>query len=62
MDYSTKRISDALFREIGEALRGLGYGSVKIYVEDHKVTQITKSIIKKTNNHELVKGKYAIDK
>lgn len=49
VDYSTQRISDKLFQEIKDALLGLDYGSVEIYVTDSKVTQITRRLIKKTN-------------
>jgi hypothetical protein len=49
-DYSTTKISDKLLQEISEALQGLDYGSVEIYVTNNEVTQITKRHIKKTNN------------
>ena len=40
-----------LLDEIKEALKNVrGYGSVEIYVQDHKVTQITERNIKKTNH------------
>ena len=48
-DYKTSNISDKLFQEIKEALSGLDYGSVEIYVTGGEVTQITKRQIKKTN-------------
>lgn len=48
-------LSPALVKEIVEALTGLDYGSVEIYVQDGKVTQITKRMIKKTN-YLLEKG------
>ena len=48
-DYSTKNISSRLLNEIKEALRGLAYGSVEIYVVGYQVTQITRRLIKKTN-------------
>jgi len=48
-EYSTETISDQLFHEIKEALLGLDYGSVEIFVTDKEVTQITKRQIKKTN-------------
>lgn len=42
-----------LIREIIEALQSLGgWGSLEIFVQDNKVTQITRRAIKKTN-HEL---------
>jgi len=44
-----------LLQEISQALASLGgWGSVEIYVQDSKVTQITKRAIKKTN-HRLDK-------
>jgi len=47
-------LSAALTEEIKEALDGLDYGSVEIYIQNGKVTQITKRKIKKTN-HRLEK-------
>lgn len=47
--YSTRRISPQLLEEIKQALLGLAYGSIEIYVVDHEVTQITRRLIKKTN-------------
>jgi len=49
-DYSTKNLSKDLLREIKEALGGLDWGSVEIYVQNSEVTQITRRHIKKTNN------------
>lgn len=57
-DYSTKTISDKLFQEIKEALLGLDYGSVEIYVTNNEVTQITRRHIKKTNNNKIKDKKY----
>lgn len=52
VDYSTKKITRELLDEIKEALKNVrGYGSVEIYVQDHKVTQITERNIKKTNHN-----------
>lgn len=48
-DYKTSNLSDKLYQEIKEALDGLDYGSVEIYVTAGEVTQITKRHIKKTN-------------
>lgn len=48
MSYSTQRISTKLLEEIRTALRGIQYGSVEIYIQDKKVTQITVRNIKKT--------------
>lgn len=50
IDYSTRRISDNLLDEIKQAIKNIrGWGSVEIYVQDHKVTQITERNIRKTN-------------
>lgn len=55
VDYSTKRVSDILLEEIKQALKNIrGWGSVEIYVQDYKITQITERNIKKTN-HNLEK-------
>lgn len=51
-DYSTGKISEKLLLEVKEALAGLNYGSVEIYVTDGEVTQITKRLIKKTNGNK----------
>lgn len=49
IDYSTKRISDALISEIKSALKSVKrYGSVEIYIQEGIVTQITVRNIKKT--------------
>ena len=57
VDYSTKRVSDVLLEEIKQALKNIrGWGSVEIYVQDYKITQITERNIKKTN-HNLEKNK-----
>lgn len=47
--YSTKNITTQMLEEIKEALMGLDYGSVEIYVVKGEVTQITRRHIKKTN-------------
>ena len=52
-DYSTKNLSKDLLREIKEALGGLDWGSVEIYVQNSEVTQITRRHIKKTNNPKV---------
>lgn len=52
IDYSTKRVSTQLVSEIKDALKNVeGWGSVEIYIQDHKVTQITERKIKKTYNN-----------
>lgn len=54
-DYSTKKISKSLVKEIKSALKGVNnYGSIEIYVQKGVVTQITIRNIKKTNSN-LVK-------
>ena len=51
VDYSTKKITKNLIDEVKGALRNVrGWGSVEIYVQDHKVTQITERNIKKTSH------------
>ncbi|MBM4402576.1 MAG: DUF2292 domain-containing protein, partial [Candidatus Cloacimonetes bacterium] len=44
-DFSTKKISSELLNEIKEAIRDKYYGSVEIYIQDNKVTQITERVI-----------------
>lgn len=49
MDYSTKKVSDALVQELIDAIRNIrGWGSVEIQVQDYTVVQITERNIKKT--------------
>ena len=49
-NYSTKRVSDELIKEVVEALKNIrGWGSVEIMVQDFKVVQITERNIKKTS-------------
>lgn len=51
VDYSTKKISRDLVEEVRQALKNIkGWGSIEIYVQDHKVVQITERNIKKTNH------------
>jgi hypothetical protein len=46
-------IDNALLREVASALKELeGWGSVEVFVQNGKVTQITKKAIKKTD-HKL---------
>lgn len=55
VDYSTKRVSTNLLDEVKQALKEVkGWGSVELYVQNHKVVQITSRNIKKTN-HALEK-------
>jgi len=45
------KVNGCLIDEITQALRELeGWGSVEVYVQNGKVTQITKRAIKKTNH------------
>lgn len=51
-----------LAEELIKALNSLeGWGSLEIFVQDHKVTQITRRAINKTN-HELQESKTGIQK
>jgi len=53
MEKKSKLKKDLLASEVLQALSDLGgWGSVEIYVQDGKVTQITKRAIKKTS-HQL---------
>ena len=50
VDYSTKKITKDLVEEIKVSLKNVrGWGSVEIYVQDFKITQITERNIKKTS-------------
>ena len=50
---TSSKINHHLLEEVDQALKELdGWGSVEIFVQNGKVTQITKRAIKKTN-HEL---------
>ena len=52
IDYSTKKITKSLIDEIRQALKNVrGWGSIEIYVQDHKVTQITERNITKTSHN-----------
>ena len=51
VDFSTKKITRDLVEEVKVALKNVrGWGSVEIYVQDFKVTQITERNIKKTSH------------
>ncbi len=51
VDYSTRRISDNLIEEIKLALKNIrGWGSIEIYVQNYKITQITERNIRKTSH------------
>ena len=48
---STKNVSKELMDEIRRALKNIsGWGSVEIYIQDHKVVQITERNIRKTQH------------
>ena len=50
-NYSTKAISETLKKEVLQSLQNVkGWGSVEIFIQDFKVTQITEKNIKKTNH------------
>lgn len=53
IDHSVKRVSSDLIEEIKQALKsvGNGWGSVEIFIQDFKMTQITARNIKKTNHN-----------
>jgi len=54
VDYSTRKISQDLLGEVKTALKSAGpFGSVEIFIQDNKVTQITARKIKKTS-HSLL--------
>lgn len=51
VDHSTKKITQELIDELKDALKNVrGWGSVEIFVQDHKVTQITERNIRKTSH------------
>lgn len=53
VDYSTKKITQDLLEEFKQALKDIrGWGSIEVFVQDHRVVQITSRNIKKTN-HDL---------
>lgn len=58
-DYSSKQVSSKLLNEIVEALKNIrGWGSVEIFVQEHKVVQIVERNIKKTNNQVISSTKH----
>lgn len=55
VDYSTKKVSPNLLDEIKQSMKDVrGWGSVEVYIQDHKVVQISSRNIRKTN-HKLEK-------
>ena len=51
VDYSTRKISNVLLKQIKDSLKKIkgGYGSVEIIIQNHCVTQISTREITKTN-------------
>ena len=49
-DFSTQNITPTLISQVVDALRNKAYGSVEIYIENHKVVQITERTITKVNS------------
>ena len=47
-EYSTTEISDQLISDIKRSLTGKEFGSIEIYIENGRVSQITERVIKKT--------------
>lgn len=47
--YIKNNFSEKLMEEIKDELERIGFGSLEIYVQNNKVTQITVRNIKKTN-------------
>lgn len=55
-EYSTKKISDILIRDITSAIKSVqDFGSVELYVQEGCVTQITTRTIKRTAGSKAVK-------
>lgn len=53
-EYSVRRISETLLSEIKRALKGVrGFGSVEIFVQRGKVTQITVRNIRKISDTDI---------
>ena len=48
-NYATKNASPLLAEEIIRSIQGVSYGSVEIYIQGGKVTQISVRQIKKTS-------------
>lgn len=46
-DYSTQKITPQLISQIVDALKNKAYGSVEIYIQNYRVTQITERTITK---------------
>ena len=48
-NYATKNASPLLVEEVVRSIQSVNYGSVEIYIQDGKVTQISVRQIKKTS-------------
>lgn len=48
-NYIKNNFSDRLMKDIKDELERIGFGSLEIYVQNNKVTQMTVRNIKKTN-------------
>ncbi len=49
MTYTTDKISNELLQELAQSIKNIrGWGSVEIFVQNFRITQITEKNIKKT--------------
>ena len=48
-DYSTQKIKPQLVSQIVDALKNKAFGSVEIYIQNYRVTQITERTITKVS-------------
>ena len=48
-DFSTQSVSPQLVSQIVDALKNKAYGSVEIYIQNYRVTQITERTITKVS-------------
>lgn len=50
INFSTKRVNQELIDEVVSAMKSVsGYGSVEIFIQNYRVTQVTTRDIKKTD-------------
>lgn len=59
-DFSTQKITPQLLAQIVDALKNKAFGSVEIYIQNYKVTQITERTITKVakpNGKKLIPNK-----
>ncbi len=50
INFSTKRVNQELIDEVVRAMKSVsGYGSVEIFIQNYRVTQVTTRDIKKTD-------------